>query len=308
MFGVHALVSAAPGVVSRTTALPHRPVRQQLGFDFAATPRPFLKWVGGKTSLLGQLLPLLPVDIATRRYFEPFAGGGALFFRIRPCRAVLADINAQLMATYRCVQGGVEALLEQLCRLEQVHSVEQYYVERSRYNAASGAVPSLSLCAQFIYLNKTCYNGLHRVNRRGEFNVPAGRYRAPRIVDATGLRAAHSALQGVTLHSGTFETVLEDVKSGDFVYLDPPYDIEPGTKAFTSYAASAFGPEQQDVLAVLVRSLDRRGCKWMLSNSDTAANRARYARFDVIEVKAPRAINCKATQRGAVREIVVRNY
>jgi DNA adenine methylase len=303
-----AALNMTSAAVAPPSAARLRAVRQQLGFDFHACPRPFVKWVGGKGAILGQLLPLLPTDIAERRYFEPFAGGAALFFRLRPQRAVLGDINAQLMATYRCVQSSAQPLLEQLCVLESAHNPARYYLERAAYNESAQNMASVMRCARFIYLNKTCYNGLQRVNRRGEFNVPVGRYRAPRVADANGLRAAQRVLQDVSLRAGTFETVLEDACRGDFVYFDPPYDVEPGAKGFTAYAASAFGPAQQDVLAELFHVLDRRGCKLMLSNSYTAANRMRYARFHVSEVKAPRAINCKAAGRGAVRELVVRNY
>lgn len=308
------MVAAALDMAEAPTAMPlqaasrHHVARQQLRFEFIEHPRPIVKWVGGKGALLAQLLPLLPNDISERRYYEPFAGGAALFFRLTPRRAVLGDCNVQLMATYRCVQSSVCPLLDQLCELERAHNAGRYYSERAAYNATAAAAATVERCARFIYLNKTCYNGLHRVNRRGEFNVPVGRYHAPRVADANALRAAHRVLQGVCLRAGSFEKVLEDAGRGDFVYLDSPYDVAPGARGFIAYAASLFGPEQQDLQAEVFRDLARRGCKVMLSNSDTTANRVRYAGFHIASVSAPRVINCNGAARGAVREIVVRNY
>ena len=280
----------------------------QLEFAFC-NARPIVKWVGGKGGLLEQLLVLLPPDVAERRWFEPFLGGAAMFFRCRPRRAVLSDVNAQLMAAYQCVQQPtLPALIEALRSLEHSHSTEQYYIERARYNATLEHTASIERCALFIYLNKTCYNGLHRVNRRNEFNVPAGRYTQPRIVDAPGLFAAQKSLQTAELRCGSFETMLDAARGGDFVYFDSPYDVEVGAAGFTSYAASRFGPPEQDLQAEVFRALDRRGCKLMLSNSDTVANRSRYAGFDVREVLAPRSISRNGAQRQAVTELVVRNY
>lgn len=284
------------------------PPCRQLEFEFCA-PRPIVKWPGGKGRLLDQLLPLLPGDVEERRYIEPFAGGAALYFRLTPSRALIRDSNRQLIETYRCVQREVEALIDALRRLERTHNAEQYYRVRQLYNETPQNAELVERCAQFIYLNKTGYNGLHRVNRRGEFNVPVGRAGtgAARIVDAPGLRAANQALQGVTLLCASFETVLDVALPGDFLYFDPPYDIEPGSKQFTSYAG-AFGEAEQDALTDVFRTLDRRGCKLMVSNSATPANRSRYASFHITEVEAPRSINCRGAGRRAVTELVVRNY
>lgn len=268
---------------------------------------PIVKWVGGKKRLLTQLVPLLPPRVTELRQLEAFAGGAALFFRIAPRRAVLADINPQLMATYRCVQTNVEPLIERLRTLERAHNDAFYYAVRDIYNATPHCA-SVTRCAQFIYLNKVCFNGLHRVNRRGEFNVSAGRYSNPKVLDSARLRAAHRVLRGVELRTGHFSRTLEDAGRGDFIYLDSPYDVEPGARNFTAYAASPFGPDQQDQQAEMFRELDRRGCKLMLSNSDTRANRARYAGFEITEVMAPRSISRIGKQRLAVKELVVRNY
>jgi DNA adenine methylase len=205
------------------------------------------------------------------------------------------------------VQRTATALCAALRALACRHTVEQYYAVRKRYNATTPA-DGLPRCAQFIYLNKTCFNGLHRVNRRGEFNVPAGRYANPRILDEDVLRAASHALGAAQLMCGSFEEVLQTARAGDFVYLDPPYDVENDAAGFTAYAASPFGPSAQDALAHVFQALDRRGCKLLLSNSATRANRDRYAGYQITEVVAPRSISRSADQRHAVVELAVRNY
>lgn len=296
-----------PWTFARELELQHEKA-EQLELEFALAG-PIVKWVGGKTRLLRQLTLLLPPDVARRRHIEPFAGGAALLFHLKPRRAVLCDINAQLMAAYQHVQTSTWELVELLRALERTHSTKQYYDIRARYNACPEQVGRIERAAWFIYLNRTCFNGLHRVSRRGAFNVPAGRYENPRIADAPGLFAARRVLQTVELCCGSFEQVLLDVaQSGDFVYMDSPYDVELGATGFTSYAASPFGPAAQDLQANVFRALDRRGCKLMLSNADTRANRARYAGFDIVEVSAPRSISRDGKQRKPVTELVVRNY
>jgi DNA adenine methylase len=281
--------------------------RRQLRFDFCVAPEPFVKWAGGKRALLPQLIPLLPERAAFRRYHEPFAGGGAMFFYLQPESATLSDVNAQLVETYRCVQRDAESLIARLGELQRSHSTEHYYSVRSRYNASIGAHASLDRCADFVYLNRTCFNGLHRVNRRGEFNVPVGRYVDPRVVDAPALRATSRALQGVSLQHASFGSSLDSARPRDFVYFDPPYEPLPGRKCFTQYDAP-FGPAEQDALADVYRELDRRGCKLMLSNSATPANRSRYRGYRIVEVLAPRSIGRDGSSRGPVTELVVINY
>jgi DNA adenine methylase len=293
-------------VPERTVHVPGGRQWLQLELEFAA-PKPFVKWAGGKSSVLPQLCAIMPAGVEAQRYLEPFAGGAAMFFGLLPRCAVLADINAQLVATYQCVQRSVEPLIERLRELAHGHCREQYYDVRERYNATAERLDTIERAADFVYLNKTCFNGLHRVNRRGGFNVPMGRYHAPRIADAAALRAASRALRDVTLRQAPFTAVLEYAQAGDFVYLDPPYDTELGKAAFTQYAAP-FGVAEQDALADVFRALDARGCTLMLSNSDTAANRRRYAGYRVVEIRAPRAISRSAESRGSVTELVVCNY
>jgi DNA adenine methylase len=268
---------------------------------------PFVKWVGGKSRLLSQLRPLLPPGVEQMRHVEPFVGGGALFFSRRPRRALLTDINPSLVATYSAIRDDVEAVIGALRRLASRHSKESYYQVRERYNEGR-RVSTSKRAAMFIYLNKTCFNGLHRVNRKGAFNVPVGAYKNPRILNEDGLRTASQALQGADLRCASFDTLLENAKPGDFVYFDPPYEPVSQTASFTSYARNGFSREDQTRLRDVYKALDRRGCKLMLSNSDVPFIRDLYRDFEVDTVAAPRAINCDATKRGKVSEVVVCNY
>jgi DNA adenine methylase len=268
---------------------------------------PFVKWAGGKGRLLSQLRPLLPKGGEHMRHVEPFVGGGALFFSRRPERALLTDINPALVATYAAIRDDVPGVIEALRRLAHRHSKESYYQVRERYNQSRRASTS-KRAAMFIYLNKTCFNGLHRVNRKGEFNVPAGSYKKPRILHEDGLHTASRALQGAHLKCASFDALLEDAKPGDFIYFDPPYEPVSQTASFTSYACDGFSQADQTRLRDVYEALDRRGCKLMLSNSDVRFIRKLYGGFNITTVAAPRAINCNDKKRGKVSEVVVRNY
>ncbi|MGF1466536.1 MAG: DNA adenine methylase [Sandaracinaceae bacterium] len=270
-------------------------------------PAPFVKWVGGKGKLVAQLVPLLPPGVDAMRHVEPFAGGAALFFARRPERALLADINVPLIDTYRMVRDRVEEVIEALVEHAEHHDKGHYYRVRDRYNEARGAATP-ARAAMFLYLNRTCFNGLHRVNRKGEFNVPAGRYRNPRILDPERLRAASGELRGAELVQDGFEGLLRRARPGDFIYLDPPYAPTSATARFTSYASGGFGAEDQVRLRDVFVELGRRGCRCMLSNSDVPFIRELYAGFPVTTVAAPRAVNCDGRGRGLVSEVVVRNY
>lgn len=269
---------------------------------------PFLKWVGGKSKLLGQLLPMLPPGVEQMRHVEPFSGGAAMFFARAPQRAVLADFNRSLVDTYLAVRDDVDSVIGELELLSMAHASGSYYGVRDRYNGGK-ALPRAERAAMFIYLNKTCFNGLHRVNRRGDFNVPEGRYKNPRILDESGLRAASRALAGADVRHAGFEDMLEYVRPGDFVYLDPPYEPVSQTASFTAYAAGdGFSRADQTRLRDVFAELDRRGAKLMLSNSDVPFIRELYGKWRIDTVAAPRAINCDARGRGLVSEVLVRNY
>jgi len=275
------------------------PALARRAFD-APDATPFLKWVGGKTSLLPELLKHIPSRL--RRYHEPFVGGGALFFALRPSRACLADSNVDLIGCYQTVRDDVSGVLDALAR----HVYDRDHYARVRA-LEPHALTAAERAARFIYLNKTCFNGLWRVNRSGRFNVPIGRYKDPRFCDPAALVRACGALRGVHLACAPFEESLARAAPGDFVYLDPPYDPVSPTASFTSYTPDAFGWEDQRRLAAACAALNRRGIRFLLSNSATERVRALYRNFEQRTVRAPRHINSKAEGRGHVEEILVFN-
>lgn len=268
---------------------------------------PFLKWVGGKGKLRHALSALLPSGVDLMRHVEPFTGGGALFFSRAPERALLCDINADLVRTYTAVRDHVPELVQHLTKLKKAHDKEAYYAVRERYNARTQR-SDIERAAMFIYLNKTCFNGLYRVNRRGEFNVPMGSYVNPGILDIVGLYAASARLKNADIRCAPFETLLTEGRPGDFVYLDPPYEPVSRTANFTSYAQEGFSQVDQTRLRDVFRELDRRGTKLMLSNSDVPFIRELYRGYQIDTVMAPRAVSCDGKSRVPVREVVIRNY
>jgi DNA adenine methylase len=260
--------------------------------------------VGGKGQLIEQFRPLLPP--AFRRYFEPFVGSAALFFTLRPPVATLTDVNEELVDCYLAVQKHVEDVIRALQRHE--YEEKHYYEVRDRLPAH---LPLAERAARTIYLNKTGYNGLYRVNRNGRFNVPFGRYTNPgfRAADSLdNLRACSRALEGVKIRARDFAQVQRYARAGDFVYFDPPYVPVSDTADFTSYVAGGFGLEAQERLAEVFARLSERGAHVMLSNSDAPQVRKLYARYRIDTVLASRSINSKITKRGKVGEVVVRNY
>lgn len=269
------------------------------------SPSPFLKWVGGKGKLLGQYKSHFPEEF--NRYHEPFVGGGAVFFHLDPGEARLTDVNARLIETYRVIRDDVGGLLERLDHHREQHDAAYYYRQRKRLNAPRG-LSAADRAALFIYLNKTCFNGLYRENRRGEFNVPVGRYTNPSVFDVPNLVAASRALQDVELDVAPFTGVLDHAEEGDFVYFDPPYVPVSATSNFTGYAAGGFDEALQIRLAQTFAKLARRGCRVMLSNSDCAFVRELYAGWRIERVLAPRSINSKSSKRGAVGEVAVMSW
>jgi len=262
------------------------------------TPRPFLKWAGGKGQLLGRLCARVPPSY--RRYFEPFLGGGALFFSLRPARGFLSDVNGEIIDCYTAVRDDVTAL---------VAALRDHRYECKHYYAVRDADPAkLSLAeraARTIFLNKTGFNGLYRVNRAGKFNVPFGRYAKPAICDEENLRACSAALANTELVAADFATAAARAAAGDFVYFDPPYVPLSRTAAFTAYAPGGFDLDAQARLATFFGALAARGVAVLLSNSDVPEIRKLYARYRFDSIEATRVINCKATRRGPVRELLV---
>lgn len=265
-------------------------------------PRPPVKWAGGKSGLIPQFEPLFPRN-GYPLHIEPFVGGGAVFFHLLPAKAVLVDNNPELINFYQVLKTNVELLLDDL----QKHQNNADYFYRIRALDTEG-LDEVTRASRFLYLNKTGYNGLYRVNRRGKFNVPFGRYRNPKISDEENLRLVSSALQHAEIILGDFSRALDHAEPGAFVYLDPPYDPLSSTSSFTSYTSDSFGEADQRRLAQVFRELDRAGCLLMLSNSDTPFIRQLYAGYDITTVHARRAINCRADRRGPVSELVIRNY
>jgi len=264
-------------------------------------PRPFLKWAGGKGQLLAQYQQHFPADYST--YYEAFLGGGAVFFALQPSRAVLTDVNPALVNVYRCIQSDVEAVIDLLANYQQRHNQEHYYQIRSTVGKTE-----IEQAARFIYLNRTCFNGLYRENSKGEFNVPIGRYKNPRICYPDLLRSASAALRSVQLAVRSFEAVLESATAQDFVYFDPPYYPISQTSRFTAYSRFAFTEQSQIQLRDAFAALAKRGVHVMLSNSDCEFIRDLYAGFHIHTIAASRAINCNAKRRGKITELLITSY
>ncbi len=263
-------------------------------------PKPFLKWAGGKTKLVPEILKRFPGRFG--HYHEPFVGGAAVFFALGPERATLSDINDELVNAYRAIRDDVEGVIEALGAHRATE--EHFYEVRGQERSALTATTST---ARTIFLNRTCFNGLYRVNRKGQFNVPFGRYANPKICDADNLRAVSEALAEVSIeHRSAFE-VLDHAKKGDLVYFDPPYDPVSKTASFTSYTKTGFGDAEQERLADVFAALDRKGVHVVLSNSDTEFIRSLYAGFEIEQVFCRRAINSRADRRGPVAEVLVSN-
>lgn len=263
--------------------------------------RPVVKWAGGKTRLLTQLEPLLPTRMG--RYFEPFFGGGAMFFHLQPLGAVVSDLNEELVNLYRCIRDDVEALVVDLKR--HPYDKDYYYAMRAKDPTT---LSSISRASRMLYLNRTCFNGLYRVNRRGAFNVPFGKYTNPTICHEDRLRAVSEVLETTDIRHGSYAQALDEARAGDFVYFDPPYQPLTPTANFTSYTKSDFGEAEQAELAATFAKLDGRGVRCMLSNSYTPLICELYADFRIDTVLAPRAIARTVEGRAPVLEVVVRNY
>jgi DNA adenine methylase len=268
---------------------------------------PIVKWVGGKTKLLPELRARLPK--AYKRYFEPFMGGGALFFALAPMDAVLGDMNGELINMYRVVARDAEGLAEMLSVHRRAHAREKYYYEiRDIWNEGGWTDDSTARASAFLYLNKTCFNGLWRVNKKGEFNVPRGAYKNPTIYEVGNLRAAASVLARAKLHTDGYTATTATAVKGDFVYFDPPYDPISKTSNFTSYTKDVFGDKQQEELALYAETLHRRGVSVMLSNNDTPFIRNLYRGFCIDTVQCGRSINSKGDKRGKVDEVIITSY
>ena len=269
---------------------------------------PVVKWVGGKRQLLDEITPLLPKRITS--YCEPFLGGGAVLFSIQPTKAIVNDLNQDLITVYEVIRDDVDSLLESLKKHE--NTAEYFYAIRDmdRDKEVYQSMSKIERASRLIYLNKTCYNGLFRVNLSGEFNSPFGHYKNPNIVNEPILRAVskYFSASNITFYSEDFAETLKRVRKGGFVYLDPPYDPVSDTASFTGYNKGGFDRNEQIRLKQCCDELTRRGVKFMLSNSATEFIKELYGEYEITIVKAKRAINSDASKRGAIEEVLIRNY
>jgi DNA adenine methylase len=269
-----------------------------------AKPKPFVKWAGGKRQLIKILTNNLPPSY--NRYIEPFVGGGALLFEVLPYKAIINDINTELINAYTVIKDDIDALIEDLKKHK--NEEEYYYKIRSLDTEKLSAVERAS---RFIYLNKTCFNGLYRENSKGKFNVPFGKYKNPKILDEENLRAVSEYLNTaeISILNLDYKEVCKLAKKGDFVYLDPPYYPISKSSSFTKYHKLDFTERDQMELTEVFRELDRKGCYVMLSNSNTKFIKELYKEYEIWEVSANRFINCKGDKREKVNvEVLIKNY
>jgi len=273
--------------------------------------RPFLKWVGGKKQIIPQIKQYIPQNYY--RYFEPFIGGGALFFDLAPQKAYVNDINKVLVSAYRNIKHHPYNVIKELDNLQETFNLKNneekklfFYKIRNIFNKEEDC--SLIKTTYFIFLNKTCFNGMYRENSKGHFNVPFGRYKNPKILDEKNILAVSKLLQKTTITDYSFEKAVKDAKEGDFIYFDPPYHPLTVTSNFTNYSNGGFNKEDQIKLRNVFIDLNKRNCLLMLSNSDTQFIREIYHGFNQRTVLAARIINCKASGRGKINELLIMNY
>lgn len=272
--------------------------------------KPFVKWAGGKRSIINDLVKLSPNEFNT--YYEPFVGGGALLFELQPKRAVINDYNKELMNVYSCIKDEKKfnLMIKELDRHESLHSEKHYYEVRGldKNKKKFNKISDYKRAARTIYLNKACFNGLYRVNSSGEFNVPFGKKNKINTYDGINLGIIYYFLNAndIKILSEDFEESVKDAKRGDFIYFAPPYDSD--TSTFNSYTENGFSKDEQRRLAKVFKDLDKRGCYVMVSNYNTKLVKELYSGYNFHKVVAPRNIGAKAKDRGAVEEVIITNY
>lgn len=292
--------------------------------------KPFLKWAGGKGQLLNKFEEMYPQELINGEidtYIEPFVGGGAVLFDIlqkyKVKKAVIVDLNKELVNCYRCIKADVKELIKHLKTLQSEflslsdEKRKGYFLKvRKRYNKIHlNGKYDFEKAADFIFLNKTCFNGLYRVNSKGEFNVPFGKYKNPLICDSENLTLISNLLQNVEIRFGDYSICEEYVNGRTFIYFDPPYRPLIENSSFVGYDKSGFNDNNQKELAEFVKKLDKQNCLVMLSNSDPKNTNLDdnffdelYKGFEIDRIFAKRMINCQADKRGDITEIVIRNY
>lgn len=271
---------------------------------------PILKWVGGKRQLLDEIIPLIPKKYST--YVEPFVGGGAVLFDLQPKKAIINDLNKELINVYEVVKDNVEELIKYL-EIHNENNDEEYFYEIRKLDRSEEfeTMDKIQKAARIIYLNKTCYNGLYRVNSSGQFNSPYGRYKNPNIVNSATLRAVSKFFNNndILISNGDYKETLKNLEKDAFVYLDPPYMPISTSSSFTGYTEGGFGLKQQEELKKECDKLNERGIKFILSNSDCKTIRELYEEsYNIKVVKAKRSINSKANKRGEINEVLIYNY
>ena len=276
-----------------------------------SVPHPFMKWAGGKRQLISQMKTYLPKRF--NNYIEPFVGGGALFFylyrkNLIRNNAYLIDNNAELINAYRVVRDELDDLID---KLKEHRNEKSYYYKIRALDREPDAYNQLSnvfKASRIMYMNRCCFNGLYRVNSKGQFNVPFGRYKNPNFCDEENLKAVSKALQNVEIINGSFQSCVKLAKKGDLVYFDPPYHPLSETSSFTSYTKDDFTLENQRELFEIFTELDNKGCRLMLSNSYSEFILRLYANYNIRTLTAKRAINSNADKRGAIKEVLILNY
>jgi DNA adenine methylase len=276
------------------------------------TYQPFIKWVGGKRGLLEQILPLFPCEF--EKYYEPFLGGGAVFFelfsrgQLKDKKVILSDINCELINTYNTIKNNPQQLITNLTYYKKEHSKEFYYEIRELDRKENYKnLSNIEKATRFIYLNKTCFNGLYRVNKKGYFNTPIGSYKNPNIDDADTILNASEALQNTIILNQSFKEVLQYAKQNDLVYFDPPYFPLNETSNFTSYDSNCFLESEQFELFEVFDKLSDKKVKVIQSNSDTSFIKNLYKQYNIDIVNANRFINSKSNGRGKINEVLIRN-
>lgn len=270
---------------------------------------PFLKWVGGKRQLMPDIKKLLPKGLANHPYYEPFIGGGALFFDLQPKQAIINDYNEELVNVYRIIKDNPEELIEDLKRHE--NTSEYFYELRAVDRTPSfNKLTNIQRASRIIYLNKTCYNGLYRVNNAGEFNSPFGKYKHPNIINEPIIKAVSKYLKtaNIQILNGDYEKALEDIPTNSFVYLDPPYHPISESSKFTGYVQGGWTEKDQLRLRDVCNLLNEKGIKFLLSNSSADFIKEIYAGYRIHIVKATRSVNSDSTKRGQIDEFLIRNY
>lgn len=275
--------------------------------------QPFIKWVGGKRGLLTQILPFFPKKF--NNYHEPFLGGGAVFFELyslgllKNKKIYLSDINSELINTYNVVKNNPNELINNLENFKEKHSKEFYYKTREIDRKEDfNKLTNIERATRFIYLNKTCFNGLYRVNKQGQFNTPIGSYKNPNITNRDIIMSASKALQNAIILTKPFAKVIDNANKNDLVYFDPPYYPLNVTSSFTAYNENDFLDDKQKELFNVFEKLDKKGCFVFHSNSDTEFIKNMYKKYNINFVQANRFINSKSNGRGKINEVLIRSF